>query len=112
MKKTIFFLLLITFFFGAIALPAQDFTKFNFERLTELDPVSQVIWMEGFLLGVYQAAVVAHYYYGLSSEDALQLMILDESAEEVLRTTILWYDRTRSWKTPLTVAIFRRKLDY
>lgn len=103
---------LVLFLVVSSLAPAQDFTNFSFSRLTELSYDSQIIWIEGFLIGVFHAALLANKAYGLNAGSAEEIMILDENPRSVLEETYAWYSRTRSWKTPLYIAIYRRKLDY
>ena len=60
------------------------------------------------ILGAYSAAVVANRKYGLSEDEALDLMILDLTASDFLDQAFAWYENTRSLASPLYFAIYVR----
>jgi hypothetical protein len=108
MRKKIAFLLLMATV--AAALPAEDLSEHGYAYLKSLSLPEQMALMEGFILGSYAALVAANKMYGLDKDCALNLMVLDESASQLLFEVCSWYMMSKNYSVPIYVAIYRRKL--
>lgn len=107
----LFIVFLFLFLLGSLLLPAQDLTQQDFFDLMVRSEKERETFMDGFLLGVYYASLLANWEYGLEKDHALQIMILDETATDLIREVLDWYRRTQAWDAPLYVAVYRRRLD-
>ena len=86
-----------------------DLTKEDYYDLTSWNTDQQIFYVSGFMVGTYASAYMAslHNYLDASKLQTGQ----GEDVINVLRDTLLGYQRTENWETPIYMAIFRRNLD-
>lgn len=111
MWLAIFLLFIFTFAFAQLSY-GDDLTLKSWYRLVGLSASQQLIFMEGYIIGTYGAALQANWLYGLSQEDTLRIMILDESPAQVMLEVLSWYNRTQRWNAAIYIAVYRRSLDW
>jgi hypothetical protein len=108
MKTILLALLLLS---ASLSLPASDLTEQNFWDLSSWTLDEQTFYISGFMMGSWAASNLADLN---DYADAYRMNVNQEGEAvlDVLLATLLWYKRTRSWETPIYIAIYRRNLDY